>query len=407
MGAGFISGCGGNLEGGQGGAGDSFVKLIVNLSNITPTTETINNKEYKKFTFAKTNLSFKTVTPLGDEETIAVDDALIYNLLPISNNNEDKGLYVSYNGTTFSGYVLAQESTLTTVTFMFTYYIILTQTSVVWKNYVDMVFNSGCATLPETETERYEVISNNASLSIDLRSGRCENDLGVMVRKAGTYTYLYDSDISNLLNKGFFQLSRLGGSDTSGYYCPFITSWSIRDGSGIYLKFRVSIKNAMFWKQTNTDGFYVGGNYPWSWNGTNNTTISVNLNSKIIAEILYIKNSLNFPQASARSYFSGFQTVPRYNYTGCHVVGMYNSRSVSFDSVITPPKSSYAQATNAIACWCEGCGWIDNGSFAKFERCYIDSNNVMQVGVQVYQPASDSYTSVWIPLDSYTLYEKY
>lgn len=140
---GFISSVGSLESGGQGGAGDSFVKLNVNLTNISPTIETINNKEYKKFTFAKTNLTFKTVTPLGDEDTIAVNDALIYNLLPISNNNEDKGVYISYDGNTFSGYVLAQESTLTSVTFMFAYYIILSQTSVVWQNYVDLVFNSG------------------------------------------------------------------------------------------------------------------------------------------------------------------------------------------------------------------------------------------------------------------------
>ena len=139
---GIISSVGNIDSGGQGGEGDSFVKLIVDLTGITPTTETINNKQYNKFTFNKTNLTFKTITPLGDEEAVAVDDALIYKLLPISNNNEDKGVYISYDGTTFSGYVLAQESTLTTVTFMFSYYLILTQTSVVWKNYVDMVFNN-------------------------------------------------------------------------------------------------------------------------------------------------------------------------------------------------------------------------------------------------------------------------
>lgn len=138
---GLISGCGNIDSGGQGGAGDSFVKLIVDLTGITPTTETVNNKQYNKFTFNKTNLSVKTVSQLGDEETVAVDDALIYNLFPISNNNNDMGVNITYDGTTFSGYVLSQDSTLTTVTFMFTYYINLSQTSVAWKNYIDMVFN--------------------------------------------------------------------------------------------------------------------------------------------------------------------------------------------------------------------------------------------------------------------------
>lgn len=140
---GFISSVGSVDSGGQGGSVDTFVRLTVNLTGITPTTETVNNKQYNKFTFAKTNLTFTAISPFGDEETIAIDDALIYNLLPISNNNEDKGINITYDGTTFSGYVLAQESTLTTVSFMFTYYIILNQTSVSWKNYVDMVFNSG------------------------------------------------------------------------------------------------------------------------------------------------------------------------------------------------------------------------------------------------------------------------
>lgn len=160
---GFISSVGNIESGGQGGAGESFVKLVVDLTNITPTTETVNNKEYNKFTFNKTNLTFKTVTPLGDEESVAVDDALIYKLFPISNNNEDKGLNISYDGTTFSGYVLAQESTLTTVTFMFAYYIILSQTSVVWQNYVDMVFNSSGE---GGEQSGYIIVNSSGNITI-------------------------------------------------------------------------------------------------------------------------------------------------------------------------------------------------------------------------------------------------
>lgn len=136
---GIISSVGNIDTGGQGGATDTFVKLTVDLTNVTPTTETINNKQYNKFTFDKNNLTFKTISPFGDEDTISIDDALIYNLLPISNNNTDKGISITYDGTTFTGYVLAQESTLTTESFMFTYYIIIGQTSVTWKNYVDVV----------------------------------------------------------------------------------------------------------------------------------------------------------------------------------------------------------------------------------------------------------------------------
>ena len=144
---GFISSVGNIESGGQGGEGESFVKLIVDLTGVTPTTETVNNKEYNKFTFNKTSLTFKTLTPFGDEETVAVDDALIYKLLPISNNNEDIGVNISYDGNTFVGYVLAQDSTLTTVTFMFAYYIILSQTSVIWKNFEDLILSSGGGSL--------------------------------------------------------------------------------------------------------------------------------------------------------------------------------------------------------------------------------------------------------------------
>lgn len=160
---GFISSVGNIESGGQGGEGESFVKLIVDLTGVTPTTETVNNKEYNKFTFNKTNLTFKTLTPLGDESTVAVDDALIYKLLPISNNNEDIGVNISYDGNTFVGYVLAQDSTLTTVTFMFAYYIILSQTSVVWKNFVDMVFNSGAE---GGEQSGYIIVKSSGNVTI-------------------------------------------------------------------------------------------------------------------------------------------------------------------------------------------------------------------------------------------------
>ena len=189
---GIISSVGNIDTGGQGGATDTFVKLTVDLTNVTPTTETINNKQYNKFTFVKNNLTFKTISPFGDEDTIAIDDALIYNMYPLSNNNDDKGLNISYDGNTFVGYVLAQESTLTTVTFMFTYYIILSQTSVLWKNYVDLVFNQtieggGGGLKIFTQNSTFIVPENVTKLSCTFIGAGGGGGGGFLVSSSNTY----------------------------------------------------------------------------------------------------------------------------------------------------------------------------------------------------------------------------
>lgn len=131
----------GKMESGQGGAGDTFIKLTVDLTGITPTTETYKGKTYNKFTFTTNELTITSISPLGDTEIIAINDALIYNLLPISNSNDDMGIHVEYSNNTFTGYVLSTLSTLTTVNFMFTYYLELTKTSILWKNYTDMILS--------------------------------------------------------------------------------------------------------------------------------------------------------------------------------------------------------------------------------------------------------------------------
>lgn len=129
----------GKMESSQGGAGDAFIKLTVDLTDITPTTETYKGKTYNKFTFTVNELTISSISPLGDVESIAINDALIYNLLPMSNSNDDMGIHVEYSNNTFTGYVLSTMSTLTEVNFMFTYYLELTKTSILCENYTDMV----------------------------------------------------------------------------------------------------------------------------------------------------------------------------------------------------------------------------------------------------------------------------
>lgn len=145
----------GKIESNQGGAGDAFIKLTVDLTGITPTTETYKGKTYNKFTFTVNELTISSILPLGDIETITINDALIYNLLPMSNSNDDMGIHVEYSNNTFTGYVLSTMSTLTEVNFMFTYYLELTKTSILWKNYTDMVLQLTQNKLYKVTISRY------------------------------------------------------------------------------------------------------------------------------------------------------------------------------------------------------------------------------------------------------------
>lgn len=122
---------------------EKYINVLVDLTGITPTTDVVNGKTYNKFTFAQNKLNVRSYSNEGPLETIDLSEMIFYKTMPISNNNNDMGIYISYDGTTFDGYVLSQESTLTEVSFMFDFYQITQLTSFTWKNYVDMVFNSG------------------------------------------------------------------------------------------------------------------------------------------------------------------------------------------------------------------------------------------------------------------------
>lgn len=163
----------GKMGNGQGGSGDSFIKLNVDLTGITPATETYKGKTYNKFTFTENELTITTISPLGDIEIIAINDALIYNLLPLSNSNDDKGIHVEYSNNTFTGYVLSIESTLTEVNFMFTYYLELTKTSILWKNYTDMILQNKLYKINITQgTSSYYTFYSSVAInnSADLKS---------------------------------------------------------------------------------------------------------------------------------------------------------------------------------------------------------------------------------------------
>lgn len=121
---------------------EKYINVLVDLTGITPTTEVVNGKTYNKFTFAQNKLGVRSYSNSGPLEIIDFSELIFYKTMPISNNNNDMGLYMSYDGTTFNGYVLSQETTLTEVSFMFDFYQVSQLTSFIWKNYVDMVLSS-------------------------------------------------------------------------------------------------------------------------------------------------------------------------------------------------------------------------------------------------------------------------
>lgn len=133
---------------------EKYIKVLIDLAGITPTTEVVDGKTYNKFIFTPNELDVLTYSNNGPTEAIPLADMRDFVTMPISNNNNDMGLYVSYDGTTFVGYVLSLSTTLTEVTFMFDFYQIVGSTSFTWKNYVDMVAGAGESSLQLTKLRK-------------------------------------------------------------------------------------------------------------------------------------------------------------------------------------------------------------------------------------------------------------
>lgn len=137
---GYISGVG-NLSSQQGGDIDTFINISVDLTGITSSqTVNIKGKTYNQYILTDNNITVKTITSLSDVETIQISDLLHYKLFPLSSNNNDTGLYLSYDGTTLTAYVATNNIGMTTVDFYFTYiYSVVAAQSVTIEHYVDIV----------------------------------------------------------------------------------------------------------------------------------------------------------------------------------------------------------------------------------------------------------------------------
>ena len=143
---GYISGVG-NLSSQQGGDIDTYINISVDLTGVTSSqTVNIKGKTYNQYILSDNNITVKTITSLSDVETIQISDLLHYKLFPLSSNNNDTGLYLSYDDTTLTAYVATNNIGMSVVDFYFSYiYNIIAAQSVTIEHYVDIVGGSSGA----------------------------------------------------------------------------------------------------------------------------------------------------------------------------------------------------------------------------------------------------------------------
>lgn len=143
---GYISAVG-NLSSQQGGDIDTYINISVDLTGITSSqTVNIKGKTYNQYILSDSNITVKTITSLSDVDTMQISDLLHYKLFPLSSNNNDTGLYLSYDGTTLAAYVATNNIGMTVVDFYFSYiYNIISAQYVTIEHYIDIVGGSSGA----------------------------------------------------------------------------------------------------------------------------------------------------------------------------------------------------------------------------------------------------------------------
>lgn len=144
---GYISGVG-NLSSQQGGDIDTFINISVDYIDVPPTgTVNIKGKDYDKYILPVNNITVKRITSLSDDEIIQISDLLHYKLFPLS-NNDDMGLYLSYDGTTLTAFVANNNTSVRGAEFYFTFiYNVVPATVIIIEDYIDIVGgNSGGGT---------------------------------------------------------------------------------------------------------------------------------------------------------------------------------------------------------------------------------------------------------------------
>lgn len=217
---GLISSAGNIDAGGQGGDVSTLLRVRCSMGGVSPTsTTTINGKIYNTFPVSTSYVNFYTVTQLNDEEQVSISDISNYIFYPISNNNSDVGCILYINNGALSGNILSTESELSTVEFIFTYVIDLSQPAVTvteLQNYTDLVIGGGASIsyLPETVIEPYPtIVDTEKQLSSNLLS-----DTG------GLSISGYD-DGGNYINiSSTFSSTNLMSIITSSYTAPSATT---------------------------------------------------------------------------------------------------------------------------------------------------------------------------------------
>lgn len=288
---------------------EKYINVLVDLTGITPTTEVVNGKTYNKFTFAQNKLGVRSYSNSGPLEIIDFSELIFYKTMPISNNNNDMGLYMSYDGTTFNGYVLSQETTLTEVSFMFDFYQVSQLTSFIWKNYIDMVLSSGgggggssfaipAHTLTTTtkKTLAYVNIIPNLIRSTDYKYTYTDEDNSLFTLQS-TGVSLY-----TLLNHNNAAMNTNATITLNNVYQypMFLFYFSVKNsGSDINLSFRVDLylNNSII--KTYTQNFTVP---------PSNSTIEINANNQVPYNTFFDKIVITY-LSGPTNYIYGLQNI--------------------------------------------------------------------------------------------------
>lgn len=216
---GLISSVGNIDTGGQGGGLEAFVLFDISLPSPSGS-ETLENRTTTYYNISRNNVNVYMISPLGDQESMSLDDLLYYDLHPTSNNNYSAGMILSYDGSNFSCKVNVAPSmtSISRIKFLFLFTGLSEPLSVInIKNYVDLAMLSPQiqVSVPEVDTTRtFYCTTHNCTCSVYTEENSCSITVpatSIKLNKQGdSPRFITASEWTTLLNTSNFKISTSG-----------------------------------------------------------------------------------------------------------------------------------------------------------------------------------------------------
>lgn len=214
---GIISSVGNIVSGGgQGGGLESFILFDITL----PSASGIEPVEYRPTTYyniSRNRVNVYRISPLGDQESMSLDDLFYYDLKPTSNNNYSAGMTLDYDGSNFTCKVNLDPSmtSISRMKFLFLFNGRSEPLSSMYiKNYVDlaMLRPEVEVPIPAVDTTRtYYLTTRDCTCTVNTSDNICQMTVPAtsirLYQQGNSPRFITPSEWTTLINTSNFKIA--------------------------------------------------------------------------------------------------------------------------------------------------------------------------------------------------------